>query len=132
MRFSLDKALGIHPEALGLRAKRMEVLANNLANADTPNFKARDVDFKAALGRASKSNHHMAMERTNPGHLGGSESAMSADLKYRIPLQPSADGNTVDTQMEISAFAENALRYQASLNFLTGRVRSLLSAIKGE
>src|SRR5579875_2997482 len=117
MQSVLDNYLGIHAQALALEAQRTDVLAANLANVDTPNYKARDMDFKAALAAGS-------------GETGAP--AAGADptyLKYRVPLAPALDGNTVDEQLEQSAFAENSVRYQASLTFLNTKLRDLLTAI---
>ena len=131
MSLTIDSALGIHPEALKVRARRTEVLASNMANADTPGFKARDIDFKAALSQAQHQMHQPT--QTRAGHLPGTSAGMpGGESLYRIPLQPSLDGNTVDIQTEQAAFAENAVQYQASLRFLTGKFQGLQRAIKGE
>jgi flagellar basal-body rod protein FlgB len=127
----IDEAFGVHEQALRLRAARSEVLAANLANADTPGFKARDVDFAAVLKREMPGTVRLAA--TQPGHLGTSAGSLPAsELLYRNPTQPSVDGNTVDTVREQVAFSQNAMQYQASLRFLEGRIRSLLTAIRGE
>jgi flagellar basal-body rod protein FlgB len=127
MPSSLDTYLGIHPAALQLQSKRMEVLANNLANVDTPNYKARDLDFRAALAAATGSaDAPVSLATTSPDAAGG------AALKYRVPLAPSLDGNTVDAQMEQAAFAENSVRYQATLTFLSNSLRNLMTAITGQ
>lgn len=134
MRFDLDSYFGVHAQALKIRGRRTEVIASNLANADTPGYKARDVDFKNALARADGTvSSGRVLKTTQPGHMSGGSggSATGEQLLYRVPLQPSQDGNTVDTQREQAAFAENAIRYQASLEFLGGRIRGLISAIKG-
>lgn len=117
-------------QALALRALRNEVLSSNIANADTPNYKARDVDFGAALREARHAG--LVMQKTNAMHrdLGDAESARAA-VKYRVPTQPTLDGNTVETDVEQAAFAENALMYRASLQFLNGQIRTLRYAIKG-
>lgn len=132
MRFDLESYFGVHAQALKVRGRRTEVLASNLANADTPGYKARDVDFKSALARADSGGGGV-LKTTRPGHIGGGNgrSAAATQLLYRVPLQPSQDGNTVDTQREQAAFSENAIRYQASLEFLGGRISSLVNAIKG-
>ncbi len=109
-----DSLFGIHATALKLRQQRMNLLASNIANAATPNYKARDIDFGAALKMAE------------------SGQSMDAAIKYRIPVQPSLDGNTVELPTEQTAFAENALAYRTSLSFLQGRVNSLRRALKGE
>lgn len=132
MSVSFEKAFGIHEATLNLRAKRAEVLANNLANADTPNYKARDIDFSQALKQA-QSNHDSGLSRTHINHLDSQVGTEIPGLSYRIPFQPdTGDGNTVDTQVEQAKFAENAMEYQTSLRFLDGKVKGLLRAIKGE
>ncbi len=134
MRFDLDKAFGLHQYGMLVRSKRAELLANNIANADTPNFKARDIDFKQAMKQALEPNGVARMKTTNPKHIssGVAVGDFSAELLYRNPLQPSIDGNTVDSQLEKSEFSQNAIQYQASVKFVTGRIKSLLTAIKGE
>jgi flagellar basal-body rod protein FlgB len=132
MALNLDTYLGIHQDALKLQSKRMEVLANNLANVDTPNYKARDIDFKAALAAAASPEATVKMATTNPQHLSTDPTSdATAGLKYRVPLAPALDGNTVDAQQEQAAFADNNVRYQATLTFLTARFKGLLTAITG-
>lgn len=130
MPISFDQALGVHEQALRLRAKRADVLAANLANADTPHYKARDFDFNRALQSARQS-QGVALKTTHANHL-PADGNSSAEVLYRVPNQPSLDGNTVDSQTEQAAFAQNALEYQASLNFLSARFKSLRAAIRGE
>ena len=133
MPLSLDAYLGIHTQALKLQSQRTEVLAQNLANADTPNFKARDIDFQTALAQAGSPGKELTLTTTAANHLGtASASGAAAELKYRIPLAPSLDGNTVDTQLEQAAFADNTVRYQATLTFLSARLRDLMTAITGQ
>jgi flagellar basal-body rod protein FlgB len=135
MPFNIDTALGIYPQALVLRARRAEVLAANLANSDTPNYKARDLDFRAALGnaRADQEQNAIRLNARHAAHLQAEGATLpGGELLYRVPSQPSIDGNTVDPQIEYAAFAENALRYQASLTFLGGRIKTLLTAIRGD
>jgi len=131
MSLSFDKALGIHADALQVRSSRLELLASNLANADTPNFKARDIDFRAALGHAQQG-QGVAMNRTHSAHLSVGMPGLGMEPQYRVPSQPSLDGNTVDAQMEQAAFSQNAVQYQASLDFLNARFRGLRTALKGE
>jgi flagellar basal-body rod protein FlgB len=127
----LDQVFGIHEQALQLRARRAELLAGNLANADTPGFKARDFDFQKVLKQEMSQPVKMAV--TNERHVQLDSGPISpAELLYRIPSQPSLDGNTVDSQQEYAAFSSNALEYQASLRFLTGKIKSLTSAIRGD
>lgn len=116
-----DPLFGIHAAALTIQRRRMELLASNIANADTPGFQARDVDFRAALEKAMNGD-------STPGASEGPDSA----VKFRVPLQPSVDGNTVDVQTEQGAYMDAAMHYQASLSFLDGRLRSILTAITGE
>ena len=134
MPIDLNKHLGVHAAALNLRSQRTEVLAANLANADTPGYRARDVDFKSALAAAASSNAPVRLETTRAGHIGaGTANGLpGAELKYRTPLAPSLDGNTVDAQLEQSAFAENTVRYQATLSFLSSKFRGLMTAITGQ
>ena len=128
----IDAALGIHPQALAVSARRLEVLAGNMANADTPGFKARDIDFRSALQGELQAAGTQRLATTRAGHLGGAEGAMAPEVKYRVPNHPSLDGNTVDAQMEQAAFGEAAVRYQASLDFLGSRVEGLRKALRGE
>ena len=131
MPVSLDKVFGIHAQALQLRAQRGELLASNLANADTPGYKAKDLDFKAALNHA-QGQQSAALNTTHSSHKGSLAGTGSAHHMYRVPDQSSLDGNTVNTQVEQTKFAENAVRYRASLQFLNGKISSLMTAIKGE
>lgn len=124
--------LSQHENALRVRALRNQVLSSNIANADTPGYKARDIDFKSALENAA--GRHVRLAGTDARHLDAAprNAALGgAELKYRIPMQPSLDGNTVETDVEQAAFAENALMYRASLAFLDGRIRSIQYALKG-
>jgi flagellar basal-body rod protein FlgB len=138
---ALDNYLGILPASLKLRTQRTELLANNLANADTPNYKARDLDFRSALAAAThtaggkhSADARVVLTATKSGHIGAGVDSASGNphLMYRTPLAPSLDGNTVDPQLEQAAFAENAVRYQATLNFLSNKFRGLLTAITGQ
>jgi flagellar basal-body rod protein FlgB len=118
-----------------LESRRTELLANNLANADTPGFKARDLDFRSALSAAGDARTAaVALRATQAGHqgAGSTATALAADPKYRVPMAPALDGNTVDGQLEQSAFAENAVRYQATLTFINSKLRALMTAITGQ
>lgn len=132
----INSYLGVHTAALKLREQRTELLANNLANADTPGFKARDLDFRGALAAATTASAPGTLTTTTHGTNIGTAGAIDAGgdsfLKYRTPLAPSLDGNTVDTQLEQAAFADNSVRYQATLNLLSSRFRSLMTAITGQ
>jgi flagellar basal-body rod protein FlgB len=130
----LDAALRFNREALNLRAERQEVIAANIAHADTPNYKARDFDFSARLsdaverGRASQS---MSMATTSSRHIAGeAQIAPDKDLLYRVPTQSSLDGNTVEMDAERIAFADNALRYESNLTVLNAKIKSLLAAVQ--
>ncbi len=126
----LDQALGIHPQALQLRARRAEILAANLANADTPAYKARDFDFQAVLRREAPG---VRLATTRPGHIQpGTGPLSSAQVAYRVPTQPASDGNTVDPDLEYNQYASNLLEYQASLRFLNDRIKTLKLAIRGQ
>ncbi|THG78681.1 flagellar basal body rod protein FlgB [Pseudomonas sp. A-1] len=133
----LDGALRMHQLALGLRAERQQVLANNIANADTPNFKARDFDFAAELARAAQAQPAagpQALRTTDARHLSGRLGGLASEreLLYRIPGQPSMDGNTVDMDLERGEFADNAMRYQVSLTLMNSRIQGLKTALQPE
>ena len=144
MAFDLDSYLGVHAAALKLHERRTQLLATNLANADTPGYKAQDLDFRSALNAATanatsagqltttRSGAPAANSISLTGEGATGAGSTEAFLKYRTPLAPSLDGNTVDAQLEQSAFAENAVRYQATLSFLSSRFRSLMTAITGQ
>ena len=136
MAISFDSALGVHEKALLIREQRAELLANNLANVDTPNFKARDLDFKSlvrdAIASRGAAHGGAAMQRTEEGHIGLDGPNAPGALLYRVPMQPSLDGNTVDENMEMSNFSRNALDFQASLTFLHSSLRGLKTALRGE
>ncbi|MEX2475147.1 flagellar basal body rod protein FlgB [Marinobacter sp.] len=132
MAISFDNALGVHPQALLAREKRAEVLANNMANADTPGFKARDVDFRAMMERAQQDASGFGMSRTDDGHMDTSMGGADSELLYRTPHQPSVDGNTVDAQQEQSRFMRNAMDYQASFQFLDSKFSGLKKALTGQ
>ncbi|HEY4732025.1 MAG TPA: flagellar basal body rod protein FlgB [Gammaproteobacteria bacterium] len=131
MPLSLNNALDLHAQALQLRSRRAEVLASNLANADTPNYKARDIDFSTILG--SVQNPGANLKTTDPHHISSVSSDPSkAELLYRQPYQPTLDGNTVEMEVEQAQFADNAVQYQAVFTMLNGRIKNLLTAIRGE
>ena len=134
MRFDLDSAFGVHQYGMLVRSKRAEILSNNIANVDTPAFKARDIDFKQAIKQALNEDTASQLKTTNPKHISeGLDLGNSfSELLYRNPVQPSVDGNTVDSNIEKAKFTENAIQYQASVQFLSGRIKSLIKSIKGE
>lgn len=124
------KALALHENALRFRAHRNEVLASNIANADTPNYKARDLDFAAALKGARSQT--LGLAKTSEMHREAwGTSRSGGKLVYRNPMQPTLDGNTVEADVEQAKFAENAVQYRASLRFLDGSIRTLKYAIRG-
>jgi len=128
----LDNVFGLSEASLLLRGQRAGVLAANIANADTPNYKARELDFASVL-RGQSGDAPLPMVATRPAHLDAAADALaSGALKYRIPFQPSLDGNTVETPVEQAAFAQNAVRYQASLMFINRRIASIESALSGQ
>lgn len=130
----IDDTLGFHQRALSLRAYRQEVLAANIANANTPHYKARDLDFKASLqGAMGGRGGPLDLVRTAPRHLPADRGAPAgALLQYRTETQSSVDGNTVDMDVERAAFAENAIQYEASLTFINGMLRTLQTALQGQ
>ncbi len=131
MAISFESALGDHEKALRLRTLRASTLANNLANSDTPNFKAQDLDFRKMLDQ--EISNSTSLTRTNSQHLQGeTEASPSDELLYRIPQQPSIDGNTVEDQVENAEYMKNALAFQASFEFLNDEFKGLQSAIRGE
>jgi flagellar basal-body rod protein FlgB len=113
-----EKLFGVHGDALALRSQRLALLASNIANASTPGYKARDLDFTKALEMAQ----------------GGAstDNAAGATIGYRVPLQTSMDGNTVELTTEQAMFAENAVQYRTTLSFLNGRINTLMTALRGE
>ena len=127
----LDDTFGIHEQALKLRAQRAEVLAGNIANADTPGYKARDIDFHKLMQQEMPPAERMQV--TSSRHIQPDQGLVSAsEMFYRIPTQSSLDGNSVDTQQEHAAYASNAMEYQASLRFLSGNIKKLMTAIRGQ
>jgi len=124
----LSTAFGIHEQALGVRSQRMEIIARNIANADTPNYKAQDIDFKAML-KDVKTEYLTA---TNEKHFGGLQEAPDNGMRYRTPFNSSFDGNTVEMNVEQAQYGKAASEYQATLQFLENRISGLRKAMKGE
>ena len=130
MFIDFNKVLGVHEDALQLYGQRARALAANIVNSDTPNYLARDIDFRDALARQQR--QHIEREQDDE-----SEDARPArlvaesELLYRQPLQPSLDGNTVEIHREIAAFSDNAIRFQATLQFISGRFKTLVDAFRG-
>ena len=132
MAISFNSALGIHEQAMYLRAQRADVLGNNLANVDTPNFKARDVDFSSLLNQAATQQSASQPLRTDARHLSLSGEGGDADLLYTVPSQPALDGNTVEEHREMARFAKNSMDFEASLYFLNTKFKGLQTAISGQ
>ncbi len=139
MALNIDRLFDLHTRALGLANQRLELLADNVANADTPGYKARDIDFQSAMqsagqsgGSSSNLNGELPMTATRAGHLATAGGGPNTTTPlYRVPDQPSLDGNTVDSQKENAAIAETSVQYQATLTFLSARIRGLRDAITG-
>jgi flagellar basal-body rod protein FlgB len=130
MAISFDKAFGIHPQGLQVRAQRAELIASNIANADTPGYKAKGMDFKAALAQAA-SKQQTGMTRTNEKHF-DVRMELNNGVGFRVPDQAdTGDGNSVDVQVERNLYLENSMEYQASLQFLTSKIKGLKKAITG-
>lgn len=141
MAISFSKALGFNETALLLREQRTELLARNIVNADTPGYKAQDIDFEAALKQMDAANQSQRRQALATAYgAGGSQTTTHANVLlsaeaqalYRQPSQASLDGNTVDEHLENAAFAENSLRHQASFQFLNGKFTGMIKALRGE
>ncbi len=128
----INSALDFQQAALGLRAHRQQILAGNIANADTPHYKAQDFDFSSALkeAMAGRSSGDLPVAKTSPGHIAGGSGSGSVRLMYRTPSQDSVDGNTVDMDIERAQFSENAIQYEAGLTFITHHIKSMMTAIQ--
>ncbi len=133
MPISFDRAFSIHDDALLLRGRRSSIIASNIANVDTPNYKARDIDFGAMLRNASQQqSNRVLLASTHRDHIAIRSTLTQPALMYRNPLHPSLDGNSVDAHVEQAKFAENAMLYQTSFTFLNGKINGLMKALKGE
>lgn len=133
MLSSIDSEFRFMQTALNLRAQRQEVLASNIANADTPNYKARDFNFASELGQAVKGQGgQLSMAKTSSGHLGGGDASAGVKTLYRTDTQGSIDGNTVNMDEERSQFTNNAIHYQFVADRISGQVRDILLAVKGQ
>ncbi len=130
MPINFDQHFGIHDNALLLFERRTQLLAENISNVDTPDYKARDIDFNRVLQGVK--NEQVKLQATQEGHISLPVNAVSEHIQYRVPEQSSADNNTVDMQIEKAAFAENTVRYQTTLNILSRKISGLANAFKGE
>ncbi|MBL8413378.1 MAG: flagellar basal body rod protein FlgB [Propionivibrio sp.] len=130
----IDNALSLQQQALGLRASRQQILAGNIANSDTPNYKARDFDFSAVFKAtlAGLGGGNLPLAKTASRHLPGSTDASPTRLMYRTPVQASADGNTVEMDVERAQFSENAVQYEAGLTFISSQIKTLMAAVQGQ
>lgn len=126
----LNQALGVHEQALQVKSRRMELLAQNIANADTPNFKARDIDFKAVMGAVQQQDS--SMKATHSGHAAMGEAPYADGIRFRTPFNTSFDGNTVEMSVEHAQYGKAAADYQATLSFLENRVSSVRKALRGD
>lgn len=133
MQFNFEKYLGLHEPALHLQSRRAQLLAANIANADTPKYKARDLDFRAVMQQAAEYPGSTGpLQKTSIRHMQPPQFANGYEVLYRQPQQAAIDGNTVEPESETSAFMENSMRYMASLRFLGGKFNTLRTAIKGQ
>lgn len=143
MMNKLDASLNFHQTALRVRNQRQELLASNIANADTPQYKARDIDFKSAMQSALQQttsgntpSSARAMQQTNTNHMNGQAGngyvGSASDPLFRSVVQGSVDGNTVDMDVERNAYVDNGIRYEASLTMISGQIKKMLSAINGQ
>lgn len=129
----IDRVFSIHDDAMQLRSRRSSILAANIANADTPGYKARDMDFASMMKQAEAGQGKgFSMARTNERHLSVQNNSVDPDIKYRNPLHPALDGNTVDSHVEQAKFSENAVQYQTSLTFLNSKIAGFKLALKGQ
>lgn len=126
---ALDKALGIFPDSAVVQARRLELIAGNIANANTPNYRARDVDFRKALADAQGD---MRLAVTNKNHIAEPEQLTKDALQFRVPLAPARDGNTVETHIEEAAYGDAAGRYLATLRFAEGALSGMRKAYRGD
>jgi flagellar basal-body rod protein FlgB len=137
MTGKLDNALGFYENALRFRSQRQQLLASNIANADTPHYKAKDLDFgkamQAAMVNSSTASSVTALTQTNAGHLSATSSlpGVGAYVRLRAPTQNNMDGNTVDMDVERNAFTENALRYETGVTLVHNKIKDLLSVLQG-
>ena len=124
----IGNIFGVHEKAIGLRNQRMEILARNIANSDTPHFKARELDFKAVLSDELKT----PMRNTNQMHFSHSEGLNDDGMRYRVPFSASTDGNTVEVSVEQSKYGKASADYQTTLMFLENKIAGIRKSLKGE
>ncbi len=124
----IDTAFSAHEKALGVRSQRMELLSRNIANADTPNFKARDIDFRQAL----KDTQASTLQASHHSHITNTDEASRSSTKYRIPFNVAIDGNTVELPVEQAKFGQYAAEYQTTLSILENRISGIRKALRGD
>lgn len=132
MAINMDKVFGIHENAMHLQSRRAQLLSQNLANSDTPGYKAKDIDFKSAMKSAADGTMQASLKATQTGHIQPKGVFMGSEQLYRQPMQSSLDGNTVEPHVEMSEFTENSMRYLMTLRIMSGRLNGMLSALRGE
>ena len=132
MAISIDNVFGVHENAMHLQGRRAQLLSQNLANSDTPGYKAKDIDFKTALKSATNGSSQQPLKATQAGHIQPKGSFMGMEELYRQPMQASLDGNTVEPHVEMAEFTENSMRYLMTLRIMSGKINGMLSAIRGE
>jgi len=133
MSFAFGSSFNLHEQALYLQERRTELLSANLANAETPHYKAKDFDFKASLQAAVRNPFgNKTLSETNQKHIQPTNSGFNFEMLFRMPYQASLDGNTVESQVEMAEFNDNAIRHMASLRFLNGKIKTLMTAIRGD
>lgn len=128
----LDQVLGFHEQAMALRAKRQQLIAANIANADTPNYKARDFNFAQTLQAVQGINNNLVnLEKTSPAHFSAADSGLAPQVFKKPYQQNNFDLNTVDLDVERQAFADNAVHYEADVSFAHDQIKGLLSVLQG-
>lgn len=132
MAISINNAFGIHENAMHLQSRRAQLLSQNLANSDTPGYKAKDIDFKQTLKSVSNGSMNKALKTTQGRHIQPQGFFMGVESMYRQPTQSSLDGNTVEPHVEMGEFTENSMRYLMTLRIMSGKINGMLSAIRGE
>ena len=132
MAMNINNAFGIHEKAMHLQSRRAQLLSQNLANSDTPGYKAKDIDFQSMLKSAANGNMSIALNATKTGHIQPKGSFIGLEQLYRQPMQSSLDGNTVEPHIEMAEFTDNSMRYLMTLRIMSGRINKLLSAFRGE
>jgi len=132
MAISIDNTFGMHEKAMHLQSRRAQLLSENLANSDTPGYKAKDIDFKSALKSMERGDFEKPLRATQRGHIQPKGYFMGVEAMYRNPNQSSLDGNTVEPHVEMGEFTENSMRYLMTLRIMSGKINGMLSAIRGE